>query len=119
MSKDLITKNLDLARAVIELFATPNSLASTGAEIVEWLGRERISKADYLYCLEKSRGLAYPNEHGLLIQDQIEKSESKISKAGGFDLIRSGSIGRWMTFSQDHGYLVTTVTSIARFQNLN
>lgn len=119
MSKDLVTKNIDLARAVIELFATPNSIATVGAEIVEWLGRERVSKDDYLYCLEKSRGLTYPNEHGLLIQDQITRSESKISKAGGLHLIRSGSIGRWMAFSEDHGYLVTTVASIVQFQNLN
>jgi hypothetical protein len=114
----LVTKNFDLARAVIKLCTTNNSLSSAGAEIVEWLGRERVSKADYLYCLEKSRALTYPNEHGLLIQDQIARSESRISKAGGLHLIRSGSIRRWMAFSEDHCYLVTTVASIARFQNL-
>jgi hypothetical protein len=119
MNKDMVTKNLDLARAVIELVGTPNSIARAGAEIIEWLGRERINKADYLYCLEKSRALAHPNENGLLIQEQIRRSEAKISKAGGLQLMRSASIGRWMAFSEDHSYLVTTVASIARYQDLN
>jgi hypothetical protein len=119
MNKDMVTKNLDLARAVIELVGTPNSISRAGSEIIEWLGRERINKPDYLYCLEKSRALAHPNEQGLLIQDQIKRSEAKISKAGGLQLIRSASIGRWMAFSEDHSYLVTTVASIARYQDLN
>jgi len=34
-------------------------------------------------------------------------------------LIRSASIGRWIAFSEDHSYLVTTVASIARYKYLN
>jgi hypothetical protein len=54
MNKDMVTKNLVLALAVIELVCTPNSISRAGSEIIEWLGRERINKPDYLYRLEKS-----------------------------------------------------------------
>lgn len=44
--------------------------------------------------------------------------ESKFAKAGGFQIIRPASFGRWMAFSGEHCWLVTTVAAVARSENL-
>ncbi|KAK0747072.1 hypothetical protein B0T18DRAFT_164799 [Schizothecium vesticola] len=115
---DLATKSIDLTRAVVEACATTNPLARAGMEVVEWLAREKLDKSSYDYAINLSRGAAYPNERGLEIQQHIKRSEARIIKAGGFHLVRSGSIGRWLAFSDDHCYLVTTVAAVSRFHDL-
>ena len=85
-------------------------------EVVEWLAREKLDKSSYDYAINLSRGAAYPNERGLEIQQHIKRSEARIIKADGFQLARSGSIGRWLAFSDDHCYLVTTVAAVSRFR---
>jgi hypothetical protein len=122
-SKDLVTKNLDLTRAVMD-FVNGNgtaTVAKAGVEIIQWLARERIDKSDYLYFIERAGCIAYPNEQGLEIRDHILRSEAKLSrlsKLGGLQLKRGGSLGRWVAFSDEHIWLVTTVASMSAFYNL-
>jgi hypothetical protein len=47
------------------------------------------------------------------------KSENKIARVGGLQLIAAGAIGRWMAFSQDHAYMVTTVAAATKYQGMD
>jgi hypothetical protein len=118
---ELVTKNIDLARAVIELTSSkgPPSVLNTGIEIVQWLARERINKSEYIEVMELTRAFAFPNDHGLEIRDKILESEAKISRLGGLHLLRSASLGRWMAFLDDYCWLVTAVTTLSGFYTLD
>ena len=108
-----------LTKSALDLIISSNPVTKLAHGIVQWLGRERIDEADFTYCLEQSRGIAYPNEHGLAIRQSILQNENKLAKVGGLDLITAGAVGRWMSFSQDHAYMVTTVAVATKYQGID
>ena len=109
---------LGLTKSALDLINSSSPVTKLAHSIIRWMGRECISESDFNYCLERSTALAFPNEHGLQIRKSILESESKIAKVGGLHLIAAGAIGRWMTFSQDHVYMVTTVAAVTKFQSI-
>lgn len=108
-----------LTRSALDLINSTNPVNKLAHNIVRWLGRECINESDFAYCVERSRALAYPNEYGLEIRESIIKSEVRIARVGGLQLITSGAIGRWMAFSQDHAYMVTTVAAATKYQQID
>ncbi|KAL9068181.1 MAG: hypothetical protein Q9157_006591 [Trypethelium eluteriae] len=86
--------------------------------LVNWIGREGINQSDFTYCLERSSGVAYPNDRGLTIRQDISKSNQKITQVGGLNLIASGAVGRAMAFSEDHAYIVTTVAAATKHKDM-
>lgn len=118
-SRGSVVNYVDLTRAALEFVNSPSPVDKLARSIVGWLGREGINESDFQYCVERSRALAYPNDHGLEIRGSIVKSENRVARVGGLHLIASGAIGRWMAFSQDHAYMVTTVAAVTRFQQMN
>lgn len=108
----------NLASSALNLINSSSPVHQVTRNIVRWLGRECISEDDFQYCLEQCHGLAYPNEIGLQLREGILKSQNKAARAGGIYLVTSGAIGRWVAFTQDHAYLVTTVAAITRYHNM-
>ncbi|KAL8871817.1 MAG: hypothetical protein Q9174_002428 [Haloplaca sp. 1 TL-2023] len=109
---------LGLTKAALETINSSSPVMQLTKNIVSWLGRERISESDFKFFIEQSRGIAYPNEYGLSIREDIQRNENKIAKVGGIHLIAAGAIGRWMAFSEDHAYMVTTVAVITKLYGL-
>ena len=119
VSKNTIASSSDyvgLTKSVLELISSSNPVIKLAHYIISWLGRECINETDFRYCLERSCGIAYPNEHGLTIRQSILHNENRLVKVGGLHLITAGAIGRWMAFSQDHAYMVTTVAVTSKYQ---
>ncbi|KAF4450040.1 hypothetical protein F53441_6745 [Fusarium austroafricanum] len=112
------TRTLDLSRAILDLLNKENSVRDAAGEILEWLGRERIDKQEYQYCVEALRALAFPNIKGLDIQRQVRNSEEKVSTIGGLKLKLSTSIGRWMLNDLNLVYVVTTVAVCMMYHDM-
>ena len=109
---------LSLTRAALDLVNSSNPINKLANTIVKWLGRECIGEADFNYCVDRCRGLAYPNKIGLELREKIHQKQTEAAKAGGLQLVASGAIGRWMAFTQDHVWMVTTVAAATRFHKV-
>ena len=59
---------IGLTKSALELISSSNPVTRLAYGIVQWLGRECISETDFTWTFERTRGLAYPNEHGLIIR---------------------------------------------------
>jgi hypothetical protein len=114
---DSATTYIGLTKAALDLINSSNPVNKLANNIIKWLGRERIDQSDFQYCVEQSRALAHPNEDGLNIRENILKSDNRVAKLGGLQLIIPGAIGRWMAFSQDHAYMVTTFAAVTKYQS--
>ncbi|KAF5720070.1 hypothetical protein FMUND_4354 [Fusarium mundagurra] len=115
---DVATRTLDLSRAILDILNKENSVRDAAGEILEWLGRERIDKQEYQYCVEALRALAFPNPKGLDIQRQVRSSEAKVSTIAGLSLKLSTSIGRWMLNDPNLVYVVTTVAVCMMYHDM-
>ncbi|KAF4944687.1 hypothetical protein FGADI_12509 [Fusarium gaditjirri] len=115
---DLATRTLDLSRAILDVLNKENSIRDAAGEILEWLGRERIDKQEYQYCVEALRAQAFPNLRGLDIQRQVRSSEEKVSSIAGLKLKLSTSIGRWMLSDPNLVYVVTTVAVCMMYHDM-
>jgi hypothetical protein len=62
---------LGLTKAALETINSSSPVMQLTKNIVSWLGRERISESDFKYFIKQSRGIAYPNEYGLSIRENI------------------------------------------------
>ena len=113
------TNYIGLTKSALDLLSSSNPVTQLAHNIVRWLGRECINESDFTYCIERCSALVYPNEHGLVVRESILQSEKKIARVGGLHLIAAGAIGRWMAFSQDHAYMVTTVAAATKYQGMN
>lgn len=103
---------LGITKAVFDLVNTSNPINQIANGIIKWLGRECISESDFTYCLSRTRELAFPNERGLEIRHSIDKSIKRIVRAGGMQLITAGSVGRYLAFSREYAYMVTTAAAL-------
>ena len=112
---ELSLLNLDL----LDLASSQSPLRSISREIFKWLGRERINENDFKYCVERTAGIAYPNENGNALRDRIFRNDRPFSLASGVACVLPGAIGRWMALDPEHAYLVTTTVIWARFQQLS
>lgn len=110
---------IGLVKTTLDTINSSHPVTKLAYNFVRWLGREGIDESDFQYCVEQSRAVAYPNEQGLEIRQSILQSENKIARAGGLHLIAAGAIGRWMAFSQDHTYMVTTVATATKYQGMD
>nr|RBQ88725.1 hypothetical protein FVER53263_06539 [Fusarium verticillioides] len=115
---DLATRTLDLSRAILDILNKENSVRDAAGEILEWLGRERIDKQEYQYCVEALSAQAFPNARGLDIQHQVRSSEQKVSSVAGLKLKLSTSIGRWMLSDPNLVYVVTTVAVCMMYHDM-
>jgi hypothetical protein len=112
------TTYIGVTKSAFDLINSSSPVNQLAYSIVKWLGRERLDESDFTYCLDRSRGLAYPNQYGLEIRERILKSDNRIAKLGGLQLVVPGAIGRWMAFSQDHAYMVTTYAAATKYQSV-
>jgi len=103
----------------MDIVNSSSPVGKAAVEIIQWLGRERIDKSDYEYCLTHSRALTVPNEYGLEIRSSILNVEKQMTRPGGLQLLLPSSIGRWMSFSADHCYMVTTVAAVTKFHDFD
>ncbi|KAH0566436.1 hypothetical protein GP486_000148 [Trichoglossum hirsutum] len=110
---------MNLTSSALDLINSTNPVHRIAHNIVGWLCREGIGESDFQYCIDRCRGLAYPNETGLQIREDIAKSQDKAARAGGLQLVTSGAIGRWMAFTQEHAYMVTTIATVTKFHDLD
>jgi len=115
---DVSTRVLDLTRAVVDTLNKQNGMRSAIGDVLQWLARERIDEAEYDYCIGRARALAFPNQAGISIRQQITSSEAKIAQLGGLRMRVSSSIGRWLLFDEDYAYIVTTVAAVMAYHKL-
>jgi len=113
-----VARTFDLTRSIADILSNEKSFRSTTQEVVDWLSRERIDKLEYQNCLDRMRGLAFPNEKGLEIRQQVQKSEEKLRPIAGLKMILSGSIGRSMLWDPDYTYIVTTAATAMSYHGL-
>ena len=113
---DMSLVNIDLTRASLD--AAGSNMVTIAREVLMWLGRERINEQDYQYCVENTKGLAYPNVQGQSLRDRLWKHNAQTFIGRSLALVQSGAIGRWMVLSTDHSYLVTTTVIASRFHHL-
>ncbi|KAI9858618.1 MAG: hypothetical protein M1813_007423 [Trichoglossum hirsutum] len=113
---ELAARTIDLTRSTIDALSK-SGVSDAVTSVIQWLVRERIDKTEYIYCVERVRGLTYPNEYGLQIQQKLSRVEARVAKVAGIDLIMSGSVGRLMAFDTECCYMVTTVAAIMAFHD--
>ena len=112
---DVSLLNLDLTRTLLD---TQGPVRAVIRDVFKWLGREGIDEADYQYCVERTAGLAYPNENGRILRQQIIETDRRPAVIAGIATIQSGAVGRYMASSEQHAYIVTTTVIASRFRSL-
>ncbi|KAH6652637.1 hypothetical protein BKA67DRAFT_659331 [Truncatella angustata] len=115
---DVVARTVDLSRAIVDILNKETSIRNAAEEILEWLGRERIDKQEYQYCIEALRAQAFPNCRGLDIKHQVQSSEEKVLSVAGLRLKLSTSIGRWMLNDSNFIYVVTTVAVCMMYHDM-
>ncbi|KAH8196865.1 hypothetical protein TruAng_008978 [Truncatella angustata] len=115
---DVVARTVDLSRAIVDILNKETSIRNAAEEILEWLGRERIDKQEYQYCIEALRAQAFPNCRGLDIKYQVQSSEEKVLSVAGLKLKLSTSIGRWMLNDSNFIYVVTTVAVCMMYHDM-
>ena len=115
---DVSLLNLDLGQVVMGALGSDGTIRGITRDIVKWLGRERINESDYDYCLQRTSGVAYPNEVGEALKERIFHSSGP-KAIPGLRLVSSGAVGRWMALSKEHSYMVTTTVVVSRFRKVS
>lgn len=113
---DVSLVNVDVARVLLDLTGSP--IGTVAREILTWLGREKLNQSDYQYCMERTAGLAYPNDQGLKLRECLSQNNVRPVILRNLALVQSGAIGRWLALSDEHSYLVTTTVIACRFYSL-
>lgn len=102
----------DLTRALLDTLEKGSSVSGAVSEVLQWLARERIEKAEYIYCVEQAAGITFPNEDGLQLRQKILNSERRLQKVAGLKLVMSGAVGRSLALDPAYCYMVSTVAAI-------
>ncbi|KAL9074542.1 MAG: hypothetical protein Q9157_004337 [Trypethelium eluteriae] len=117
-SMTLIARSFDLMSALVRAADPASAVAKSTQDLIKWLARERIDELSFATCAKQARGLAYPNENGLVIRDSIEESDQGLKgllKGAPLNLVISASLGRMMARDVDFCYLVSTVSVLTNY----
>jgi hypothetical protein len=115
---NLGTGAINFAKAIADNVVRGNTMFDAGREIVKWLSRELIEEREFEYCISRVTGLAHPNDGGQKIRQSLSRSNFKVKKLAGLNLVMAGSVGRMMAFDPDLAYLVSTVAATLAYHDM-
>ena len=111
---DLAARGVDLTVALSNATNSSNPLFRGAWEIGQWLGREKLNQHELQDCMDKSKGLVFPNHNGQqILLDIVRGVERK--PIGPLFLEQSGSLGRLMASDPNLSWMVTTATGLFQF----
>jgi hypothetical protein len=111
---------INLTKSLIDFVPASGSLVNISRETYDWLIRERIDESSFQSCRKLALGLAYPNDAGIDIQQQIKDADKrlmdKITKLP-LRMVVTGSLGRLLGRDPETCYMVSTVAALTRFHD--
>ena len=111
-----ISASFNLVAAIANL-ANPTGVAAVYTrDLLRWLERSGVNEANFQRCMTYARGLAYPNENGMMLSHSIDKAKDKLQrlKRGQLPmpLTWSYALGRLIMKQPDLYYLASTTASL-------
>jgi hypothetical protein len=99
---DLTTRSIDL---VTELSRSSGVFSEQTTQLLQWIGRERISKSDFFFAVSKAQDFAQPNKMGLTIIDELNVAANMLF---GIQLVIPGAVARTITCDLQLRWLATS-----------